>query len=155
MTNFKPKCVVNALHLDDKEHLMRGDDEAPHLESISEHDLPHEAAKAEAVSPLDRLDLLERENLLKCDKKPFSIPHNEPHKLPIIHLEDITPQHITSNPYGLPTCLSVSASFILIGTSSGILIQYDREGREIRCMRSGGSSKQSQLWILVQMSGWW
>ena len=112
------------------------------LESLMKDKKPRREAKAETVDPLDLLDRQERENLRKTDKpiiQQLNIKRNESRKLPIINLDDIKPisLKVTSNLYGLPTSLAVSASFILIGTTQGILTQYEMDGIEIRCMKRG------------------
>jgi hypothetical protein len=112
------------------------------LEALMKDKKPRREAKAETVDPLDLLDRQERENLKKTDKpiiQQLNIKRNESRKLPIINLDDIKPisLKVTSNLYGMPTSLAVSTSFILIGTTQGILTQYEMDGIEIRCMKRG------------------
>lgn len=112
------------------------------LETLMKDKKPRREAKAETVDPLDLLDRQERENLKKTDKpiiQQLNIKRNESRKLPIINLDDIKPisLKVTSNLYGMPTSLAVSTSFILIGTTQGILTQYEMDGIEIRCMKRG------------------
>ena len=112
------------------------------LESLLKDKKLRKETKVEVVDPLDYLDRQERENLKRTDKpiiQQLNIKRNESRKLPIINLDDIKPisLKVTSNLYGLPTSLAVSGAFILIGTTQGILTQYEMDGIEVRCMKRG------------------
>lgn len=101
------------------------------------------SAQPQISDPLDLIHRKEIEEAKKTDKsgvKKLEITRRFKDKqLPVISIEEIKPisLRIASAGIGLPSCLSISNNFIVIGTSQGFITVYSHEGHELKRMKVG------------------